>query len=94
MLILVSLGALLMASSLFVRFSVARTFGTVVFLSLAGMIWVFFVMLARVPDYTGPAQVGNAVPAFEVALANGKKFSNRDLADGQGTILLFNRGRW
>jgi uncharacterized membrane protein len=94
LLILTTVGALLMVASLVVRFSVMRAFGSVVFLVLTVVIWVFMLVIARTPDYTGPAQVDSAVPAFEVALADGKMFSSRDFADGEGTILLFNRGRW
>lgn len=94
MLIGIVAGVVLMASSLIVRFSLMRLLGAGVFLALAALAWFLLLLGGQTPDYTGPAQVGSAVPVFEVALADGKKFSDRDCAENEGTILLFNRGRW
>jgi hypothetical protein len=46
------------------------------------------------PAYTGPAVAGQKVPAFAAILADGTPFTEKDLAQGNSTILLFFRGRW
>src|SRR5215471_4821408 len=54
MLALTSAGVVLMALSLVRRFSVLRTIGCIVFLALTGFQWVFLLVIARTPPYTGP----------------------------------------
>ncbi len=94
MLALTSAGVVLMATSLVRRFSIARTIGCVVFLALTGFQWLFFLVIAKTPPYTGPAQTGARPPAFTAKLADGRPFSNADLGGGQDTVLLFFRGFW
>jgi hypothetical protein len=90
---LTSAGVLLMALSLVIRFGILRTIGTAVFALVTGAAWFMVFVGAKTPEYTGPAQVGTPAPAFEVALADGRSFTNKDLADGN-TIVLFYRGHW
>jgi hypothetical protein len=91
---LTSAGALLMVLSLVRCFSILRALGSIVFLALSGFLWVFLLVIARSPAYTGPAQAGAPVPSFATKLADGRSFSSTDLAAGEETIVLFFRGFW
>ena len=71
-----------------------RAGGVVLFAALCGFQWFAFVVATRTPDYTGPAQTGQKIPAFTTALADGTSFTNKDLEKGKPTVLLFFRGRW
>ena len=62
MLALTSVGVVLMALSLVRYFSVLRTIGCIVFLTLTGLQWAFFLVIAKSPTYTGPARTGAAGP--------------------------------
>ena len=42
----------------------------------------------------GPAHAGEKMVPFTTTLADGRVFSQDDLAKGQPTVLLFFRGRW
>jgi hypothetical protein len=94
MLALTSAGVVLMALSLVRRFSVWRTLGCIVFLAFTAFQWVFFLVIARSPAYTGPAQAGAQIPSFATQLADGRSFSNTNLSAGEDTIFLFFRGFW
>jgi hypothetical protein len=94
MLILASAGVLLMALSLWRGFGVVRTIGFTLFLLFTAMQWLFFLVIAKSPLYTGPAQLGSPPPAFETTLADGRTFGNRDLIGDDATIILFYRGHW
>lgn len=91
MLILMSVGVVLMAASLWRRFGVLRTIGVVVFGLIALLQWTFMLALSRTPEYTGPAQRGTKVPAFATTLADGRSFGNLEAGD---TVILFYRGHW
>lgn len=56
--------------------------------------WYFLVVATRMPQYTGPAQVGSTVPAFSALRADGSAFTDDDLKHGPPTALVFFRGRW
>ncbi len=92
--IMATLAVVLMAVSLWQRPGVLRTVGVLIFALLCASEWVFFGAETRIPDYTGPAQPGNKIPAFTTALADGTPFTQKDLENGQKTVLLFFRGRW
>jgi hypothetical protein len=94
MLVLTSAGVALMVLSLVRRFGILRAIGSVVFLALTVLFWVFVLVIARSPTYTGPAQSGTQVPVFATKLADGKSFSNADLAAGEDTVFVFFRGFW
>jgi hypothetical protein len=92
--VLPSVGVLIMALSLVRRFSIWRTLGFVFFLVLAALQWVFLLVMAKTPLYTGPAQPGSELPAFATKFADGRSFSNNDLGANDNTIFLFFRGHW
>jgi hypothetical protein len=96
--ILASVGVVLMAASVWRRRSAPRMIGTLVFLLLTGFVWYGLVEGTRTPAYTGPAQVGKSIPAFETTLADGRRFTNQDLGsrpnNGETTVLIFFRGHW
>jgi hypothetical protein len=92
--ILATLGVLLMALSVWQRGGKVRSVALVVFVLLCGFIWYRIVGSSHEPEYTGPAKPEHRIPAFVTTLANGKSFSNTDLAQGRPTVLLFFRGRW
>ena len=92
--ILSTLGVLLMAASVFRSWSVLRTIGVVVFALICGLEWFVFAVATKTPPYAGPAIAGARTPAFSAKLADGQTFTDRDLARGTPTILLFYRGHW
>ena len=92
--ILATLGVLFMIASVWQRGGILRISGLVIFAVLCGLIWFFVLVMSKVPNYTGPAQPGKKVPAFNTKLADGTSFSNEDLEEGDRSVLLFFRGRW
>jgi hypothetical protein len=91
---LTSAGILLMAASAWQRRGILRIGGLILFLVVCGLQWFFFVVVAKTPVYTGPAQVGKKLPAFATTLADGVSFTERDLESGSSTVMLFYRGHW
>lgn len=91
---LATLGALCMAASARRRPGVWRIAGLAVFSILCGLEWFFFGVATRTPAYAGPAQVGTKLPAFAATYADGRPFTNKTLADGNRSVVLFFRGRW
>jgi FtsH-binding integral membrane protein len=63
-------------------------------LAFAGLEGFFLGVGLKTPDYSGPANVGSSMPAFTTAYADGRPFTDKDLADGRTTVLTFFRGRW
>ena len=51
-------------------------------------------VMMKTPPYTGPVKAGLPVPTFATAYADGRTFTDRDLADGKTTVMTFFRGRW
>jgi hypothetical protein len=92
--ILATAGAALMVMSLWRRRGIARAIGLVFFTLVCGFEWFMLLVAFRSPAYTGPAQPGRALPAFTASLADGGTFTEKDLAQGTSTVLLFFRGRW
>lgn len=91
---LAAIGVLCMVTSACQRPSLWRIGGAVVFALLCGLEWYYFSVVTSVPAYTGPAQVGNKLPAFTATYADGRAFTNKDLEDGSRSVLVFFRGRW
>ena len=92
--VLATVGVLCMAFSVWQRRGILRTIGLVVFLALCGFEWFFIGHAIRTPEYTGPAQPGQPVPAFTARKADGTTFSHSDVAAGAPSIMLFFRGHW
>jgi hypothetical protein len=92
--ILASLGVGCIILSVMRRRSVLRIVGLVLLTALCGLEWYFLVVVAKNPDYQGPAQVGRPLPTFVTTRADGKPFSNKDLETGTSTALVFYRGHW
>ena len=91
---LTTLAVFLLVWSLAARFTVVRAVVLGLVAILAGLQWLVLGVFAKLPDYDGPAQVGKPIPAFETALANGRPFTQRNLQDGESSVLVFFRGRW
>jgi len=91
--VLATLGVLLMLASVWRRPGVLRISGLVLFGLVCGFEW-FFIVMARTPVYSGPANPGQKVPAFATTLADGTAFTDQELAKGIPTALVFFRGRW
>src|SRR5262245_13013236 len=77
--ILTTVGALLLAWSLTARFTAVRAIVLGLVTILAALQWLFLGVYARLPEYTGPAELGKPIPAFQTMLANGRPFTQRDL---------------
>jgi len=91
---LTSIGVLFAIVSVWQRRGFLRPVGLLLFVLVCGLQWFYMVVHAKTPSYTGPAQSGSKVPAFATSLSNGEAFTDRDLENGQRTVLLFFRGRW
>lgn len=88
-----SLGVLCLVAALWQKRTVARWIALVPVLLVAGVGWAFLV-LTRLPEYTGPIAAGQPFPAFTTARADGTPFTQRDLVGDQASVLVFFRGRW
>ena len=76
------------------RRTATRWVWLVLLLALAGFEWFFLGSMTKLPRYVGPAQAGHEVPAFQTTRADGRSFTDKDLADGTKSVLVFFRGRW
>jgi len=92
--LLATVGIGLMAISVMQRRGIVRPLGLALFAIVCGAEWFMLIHGMNTPPYTGPAQVGEPLPAFAAVRADGRSYSNSDLAQGDATILLFFRGRW
>jgi hypothetical protein len=92
--IMSTLGLLFMLRAMWLRPGILRGIGLLFFLALCGLEWYGMLVMMKTPDYTGPAQVGNKVPTFVAALADGTTFNDQDLHNGKPTVMLFFRGHW
>jgi len=91
---LATVGVCLLLVAVARRRSIPRVVALVVVTALAGYQWYFLAVLMKLPDYEGPAQAGQQLPAFRSALADGRPFTEADLRDGSRRALVFFRGRW
>jgi hypothetical protein len=96
---LATVGLLFLAVSLTRRRSIPRVIGFALLAVVCGLEWFMILVAARSSAYTGPATVGQPLPAFVTTRADSTPFSDKDLAaekslGDKGTILLFFRGRW
>lgn len=91
---LTTLGVILLLGSVVRRRGVARIVTLVLIGALAGAEWYFLVSLSKLPAYQGPARTGQKMPAFQTTRADGRPFTDRDLQEGQTTVMVFFRGRW
>lgn len=87
-------GTVLMAVSIWRRRGVLRGIALLLFVAVCGFEWFMLLVALRTPVYTGPAQPGRQLPAFVTALADGARFTEKNLAEGMPTVLVFYRGRW
>jgi len=92
--LLASAGVAFMILSVWRRRGVVRMLLLVLFTLACGFEWFIVVVASATPTYAGPAQPGRKVPEFTASLAEGTPFTEKDLAEGRSTILLFFRGRW
>jgi hypothetical protein len=92
--VVASAGAALMIGSVWRRRGVVRTLILVFFLIVCALEWFTLLIATKSPVYTGPAQPGQRVPDFKTTLADGQPFSEKDLANGTSTALVFYRGHW
>ncbi|HEY7331058.1 MAG TPA: hypothetical protein VH592_25705 [Gemmataceae bacterium] len=92
--ILATLGAVLLLLSVVGRCSITRIVVLVLVAAFAGLQWYALGPMAKLPNYVGPAQPGKQLPSFQVVLADGRSFTEADLADGSRRVMTFFRGRW
>jgi hypothetical protein len=92
--VLTTLAVFLLVWALATRFTVVRAVVLGLIAILAGLEWLYLGVAAKLPEYTGPAEVGKPIPAFQSTLANGRSFTQRNLQDGKPSVLVFFRGRW
>ena len=88
-----TLGAVLVAASLWQRRSVWRVLALLLVVLVAGAEWTFLLSL-RLPAYSGPVAAGRSFPAFSTMRADGTPFTRADLEGGPNHVLVFFRGRW
>jgi hypothetical protein len=92
--ILATLGVLLGIVALVRRWSIICAAGVIFLTLVCGLEWFMILVATRTPTYVGPAALGRQIPAFITTLADGAEFSDKDLAKGTSTVLVFFRGRW
>jgi hypothetical protein len=92
--ILATLGAVLLLLAVVRRRSITRVIVLVLVAAFAGLQWYGLVSMVKLPDYVGPAQPGKQLPPFQAVFADGRPFTEEDLADGSRRVMTFFRGRW
>lgn len=92
--VLATLGVVLLLRAVSRRRSIGRVIALVLIAAFAALDWYFVASVSKLPSYVGPARVGQKIPAFRTALADGRPFTEKDLQDGKLNVLVFNRGRW
>jgi hypothetical protein len=92
--ILLTLGVLLALVSVRQRPTWTRVIALLVLTLLCAGEWYFILWMSRLPEYNGPVQVDNKIPAFTTAFADGRSFTEKDLQEGTPTVLVFYRGHW
>jgi hypothetical protein len=92
--VLATLGVLFMVLAVRKSRGFLRIAGLVLFLVVCGLEWFMLLVGARLEPYTGPAQLGAKVPTFATTLADGNAFTDKDLAKGGSTVVVFYRGHW
>jgi hypothetical protein len=88
-----TVGVALLVFSLWQGRSVWRVLALLLVALLAGAEWAFLLM-TRLPPYTGPIAVGKPFPAFSTSRADGTPFTQSHLKGEQTSVLVFFRGRW
>jgi hypothetical protein len=88
-----TLGLVLLIVSLWQKRTVWRVLALLLVTLLAGAEWTFLLMM-RLPAYTGPVTAGRPFPAFTTVRADGTAFTQHDLKGDQTNVLVFFRGRW
>lgn len=91
--VLATVGAFLVAGSLWQKVTVWRAASLVLMGLLAAIEWMF-ILGTRLPPDTGMVAVGQSFPKFETALSDGAPFVRRDLEGDENHLLVFFRGRW
>ena len=71
-----------------------RTAGTIPFVLLCCFEWFMLLVAFRTPAYTGSASPEKKLPSFATTLASGQSLTEKNLAKGSPTALVFFRGRW
>jgi hypothetical protein len=92
--LLATAGLALMIASVWRSRGVVRMVLLALFTVVCGFEWFSLLVGMASPAYTGPAQPGREIPEFTATFADGTPFTEKDLAQGQSTIVLFFRGRW
>jgi hypothetical protein len=87
-------GMVLMFRSMIRHRTIPRILCLAVIGLLAGFQWYALISLVKLPEYRGPAQAGQQLPAFQTTLADGTSFTEKSLQDGTPTVMTFFRGRW
>lgn len=93
-LVLTTVGVGLMLYAVTRRAGVIRIICLGLFALLCVLEWVFVVVLSKLPAYEGPARAGEKMPAFTTALSDGSRLTDKDLAQGRPSVLVFYRGHW
>jgi cytochrome oxidase Cu insertion factor (SCO1/SenC/PrrC family) len=88
-----TLGAIFLVVSLWGRRTVWRVLALLLVVLLAGAETSFLLMI-RLPAYTGPVAAGQPFPAFATVRADGTTFTQHDLEGDPDNVLVFFRGRW
>ena len=92
--IVTTLGVALVGWSLVRRRSATRFIMLALLAALAAFEWQFLTFGALLPEYIGPARVGQKLPHFYTSRADGAMFRATDLEDGTPRVMTFFRGRW
>ena len=92
--VLSTVGVALMLYAVTRRAGVIRIIFLGLFAILCAFQWLFLVVFSKLPAYEGPARAGEKMPAFATTLADGRPLTDKDLTQGQASVLVFYRGRW
>jgi hypothetical protein len=87
-------GALLVLTAFLRRRGIGTGIALFLTLGLAAFECFMLGVGLRTPPYEGPAKRGSPMPSFTTAYADGRTFTDKDLAGKGTTVLTFFRGRW
>ena len=88
-----TLGLIVVVLALSKARSVWRYLALVLVLLLAGAAWAFL-LVPRLPPYSGPVAVGKPFPAFTTARSDGSSWTQSQLEGDDNSVMVFFRGRW
>jgi hypothetical protein len=93
--ILGTAGVVLMSLAAWRHSRVLTKIGLFIFIMLCGLEWFFLLQISRLPEYTGPVEVGGKLPPFSTTRADDERpLTEKNFELGTAAVIVFYRGHW